>query len=154
MKPIEFLKHYRSNPDFYLPMIDHEKKPYPKKVPPYGDINIGWDCGAIGRRPYFVECWSGDHVTMVTFYISTLGIENYSVEALEKLLIVEASLYFPKVGYRKPGVAKLVDSYNNEFFLINIVVGIEDEDSVIVGPVIYPFSRLNELNGYSAEGET
>lgn len=148
-KPVEFLEHYRRHHEFYLPMIDHEKKPFPKRTPTYGDINIGWDCGAIGRRPYFAECWSGDHVTMVTYYISTIRIENYSVEDLERLLIVEASLYFPKAGYLKPGVAKLIDSNNNEFFSINIVVGIEDEDAVIEGAIIYPFARLNELNGYS-----
>ncbi|WP_026498794.1 hypothetical protein [Butyrivibrio sp. WCD2001] len=98
MKPVEFLQHYRNNADFYYPMIDHERRYWPK-VNNIGDINIGWDCGAIGRRPYFLECWSGEGTTMITIFISTIGIEK--------------------------------------------------EDAVIEGPIIYSFIKLNEFNGYA-----
>ncbi|RKM59177.1 hypothetical protein D6855_09720 [Butyrivibrio sp. CB08] len=147
MKPIEFLEHYRNNIKFYLPMIDHERKYWPKVTEQLGDINIGWDCGSLGRRPYFLECWSGNHVTMITFYISTIGIEDYTVEDIEKLLI-GSGLYSKKDGYKKPGVVTINDSNNNEFFSVNIVVGVEDEEAVIDGAIIYPYSQLNEINGY------
>ena len=146
MKSIEFLQHYRDNKQYYLPMIDHEKKHWSKSND-LGDINIGWDCGAIGRRPYFLECWVGEGITMITFFISTIGIEDYTTEDIEKMLI-GAGLYSKKEGYRSAKVVPVVDSNYNEFFSVNIVVGLEDEDAVIDGAIIYPFMQLNELNGY------
>jgi hypothetical protein len=146
MKPLEFLQHYRNNTDYYLPMIDHEKKFWPKTTD-LGDINLGWDCGAIGRRPYFLECWSGNHVTMITIFISSIGIEHYSAEDVEKMLI-DAALYSKKEGYRQAQVLPLTDSNDNAFFSVNIIVGVEDEDAVIDGAIVYPFRRLNEFNGY------
>lgn len=146
MKPIEFLQHYRGNTDYYLPMIDHERRYWPR-CNELGDINYGWDCGAIGRRPYFLECWSADGVTMITFFISTIGIEQYTTEEIEKMLI-DAALYSVKEGYRKAKVIPVLDSNDNSFFSINITVGLEDEDPLIDGAIVYPYSRLNEFNGY------
>lgn len=148
MKPIEFLEHYRNNTRFYLPMIDHERKYWPKRTDNLGDINLGWDCGAIGRRPYFLECWSGDHITMITFFLSTIGIEHYRAEDLERMLI-DAGLYSKKEGYKGASVMAVIDSNNNQFFSVNIVVGVEDQDAVIEGAIIYPYGQLNELNGYA-----
>ncbi|WP_022763556.1 hypothetical protein [Butyrivibrio sp. AD3002] len=147
MKPVEFLQHYRNNADFYYPMIDHERRYWPK-VNNIGDINIGWDCGAIGRRPYFLECWSGEGTTMITIFISTIGIEEYTVEEIEKMLI-GSGLYSQKEGYRQAKAVSVKDSNDNSFFSVNIVVGLEEEDAVIEGPIIYSFIKLNEFNGYA-----
>ena len=151
MKPIEFLQHYRNNKDYYLPMIEHESKFWPRREEELGDINLGWDCGAIGRRPYFLECWSGDRVTMITFFISTVGIENYTTEEMEKML-TDAGLYAKKDGYKEASVLRVIDSNDNTFFSVNIVVGLEDEDSIIDGAIVYPYKWLNEFNGYQ-QGE-
>ena len=85
MNAIDNLMEYRNNKEKYLPLIDHEKKFFPFREET-DDVNIGWDCGFIGNRPYFLECWATTGITMLTIFLSTTGIEDYSVEDLEKLL--------------------------------------------------------------------
>lgn len=146
MTGIECIKEYRENSDNYLPLIDHERHVF-SDTNEYGDVNIGWDCGFIGSRPYFCEAWATEGITMLTVFLSTDGIEDYDVCDLEKMLIDDAQIYGKKEGYTQPGVAKLYDDNDNEFFSINIVVGMEDEPERITGGDIYPFSLLNDLNG-------
>ena len=73
--------------------------------------------------------------------------EQYTTEEIEKMLI-DAALYSVKEGYRKAKVIPVLDSNDNSFFSINITVGLEDEDPLIDGAIVYPYSRLNEFNGY------
>ena len=146
MKAMEFLMYYRKNTGAYLPMIDHQKKVFPEQDEE-GDINIGWDCGAIGRRPYFGECWSVDGITMLTYFISTEGIEDYSAEQIEDLLTEGAALYRKKDGYRQAKMATMTDGEGNDFFSVNILVGLPGEDALIDGGAIYHYRELNQLNG-------
>ena len=144
---IDCLMEYRNNRDKYLPLIDHETSLF-RRVTETDDINIGWDCGFIGNRPYFIECWSPGGMTMITVFISTIGIEDYSIPELEKLLIEDAGIYSKKEGYFSPTlVPKFCDSNGNEFFSINILVGMDDEDAVIEGGgYLTSFRDLNKLN--------
>lgn len=154
MNALDCLMEYRNNKDKYLPMIDHETTYFPPRTE-YDDTNIGWDCGFIGNRPYFLECWATSGITMITIFLSTKGIEDYSVEDLEKLLIEEGKIYAKKEGYESPEFApKPVDGNGNEFFSFNVVAGIEDEPARIEGGgQLVPFSKLNELNGFAEEKE-
>ena len=114
LSAIECLQEYRNNPDKYLPMIDHEKRCF-KHVTDTDDINLGWDCGFIGDRPYFLECWAPPGLTMITIFMSTIGIEDYSVTELERMLIEDAEVYTKKEGYISPDlVPKFYDSNGNE----------------------------------------
>ncbi len=146
---VECLMEYRNHRQDYLPLIDHEKRYFADREPDTGDINIGWDCGFIGKRPYFLECWAPEGLTMITVFVSTTGIEDSTIEELERMLI-EADIYSKKEGYRSSEIApKFCDSNGNEFFSINIVVGINDEPALIDGGGnLSSFGRLNELNGY------
>ena len=144
---VENVKEYRKNKGKYLPLIDHETEIF-EKITDYGDcydINIGWDCGFIDNRPYFLECWSTDSVTMITIYLSTIGIE-YTIKDLEKLIIEDTGIFKKKQGYREPRVEKCVDENNNEFFAINVMVGMPDEPALIDGAYITSFDKLNDLN--------
>ena len=145
MHGIEFLMEYRNNSEIYLPMIDHERKVFPDKTD-MGDVNIGWNCGFIDRRPFFMELWAADGITVLTVFVCTKGIENYSVDDLERLLIDEAQIYSKKPGYFTPQAPTCIDSNGNEFFSFNVVVGMPDEPAVIDGAKVYPFEALNELN--------
>ena len=154
MNAIDNLMEYRNNKEKYLPLIDHEKKFFPFREET-DDVNIGWDCGFIGNRPYFLECWATTGITMLTIFLSTTGIEDYSVEDLEKLLIEEGKIYTKKEGYESPEfVPKPKDGNGNEFFSINIVVGLEDEPERIGGGGhLVPFPELNKLNGFPDDYE-
>ena len=154
MNAIDNLMEYRNNKEKYLPMIDHETEFFPERTE-YDDVNIGWDCGFIGNRPYFLEAWATSGITMISIFLSTTGIEDYSVADLEKLLIDEGKIYSKREGYESPEFApKPVDSNGNEFFSVNIVVGVEDEPAKINGGGhLVPFSELNKLNGYPDDYE-
>lgn len=146
MDGIQFLVYYRSLRDFYLPMVDHESRVFEDRNE-FGDVNIGWNCGSIDNRPYFLEVWAADGITMMTVFVSTIGIEDYTLEDIEELLIKKGKIYSKKEGYMNPEFPRFVDHSGNEFYSINIVVGLPDEPAVIEGGKIYPFSELNRLNG-------
>lgn len=156
MKGLDAIREYRDNTEKYLPLIDHERKKFQSRTY-YGDdlvydVNIGWNCSFIENRPYFYECWATEGITMVTVFISTLGIEDASDKELEKILVEDAKIYVPKDGYLSPTVGpKFTDSNGNEFYSINIFVGGEDDPAVIEGASIYSFSALNTFNGYDEE---
>ena len=116
MSAIERLQEYRANKDKYLPLIDHETWYFPDRTE-FDDVNIGWNCDFIGNRPYFLECWASDGTTMITIFISTIGIEDYTLEDIEKLLINEAKVYSKLPGYIPPEIGpKFEDSTGNEFY--------------------------------------
>jgi hypothetical protein len=42
-------------------------------------LDLGWSEGFLSdSRPYRVECWAENQVTMLTIFFSTGGMENYS----------------------------------------------------------------------------
>ncbi len=146
MKGIDFIKEYRKNSNKYLPLISHERNQF-ESCSEQGEVNIGWNCGLIGIRPYFYELWAADGITMLTIFISTRGIEDYTVKDIEKMLIDEAQIYCKKEGYFEASVLKIDDIDGNEFFSVDVCVGVEDEPALIDGGEVYPYSILNELNG-------
>ena len=153
MDGIKALKHYRENKSDYLPLIDHADKIFSSRSG-NGDINIGWNCGFIGNRPFFSELWATSGITVLTVFMSTIGIEDCSISDIETLLIEEARYYTKLEGYVSPStMPKFKDHNGNEFYSINITVGFEDEDALIDGGIIYPFAMLNEFNAPPAAKE-
>lgn len=146
MTGIDCIKEYRKNRDRYLPLIDHETYQYENRTED-GDVNIGWNCGFIGDRPYFMEAWATEGITMITIFVSTERIEDYTAEEVEKMLTDVAGIYSKKEGADKASVLTMHDSNGNEFFSVNVVVGMPDEPALIDGAPIHSFMHLNELNG-------
>ena len=150
---IKMLKMFRLNPDKFLPIVDHAWKVFPDKdmgTEWYNDpeYNLGWDTGLLdGNRPYFMECWATNGITMLTYFVSTKGIENASTEELVKILTDAGLFRFLSPDPDKPGasVMKFEDDHENAFFSINITVGIED-DLYVEGGRMHPYAPLNEYN--------
>ncbi|MBO4782643.1 MAG: hypothetical protein J5522_09615 [Lachnospiraceae bacterium] len=151
MNAIERLQQYRANKDRYLPLIDHETQYFPDRTE-FDDVNIGWNCDFIGNRPYFLECWATSGITMITIFISTIGIEDYTLKDMENLLINEGKVYSKLPGYIPPEIGQFTDSSGNEFYSVNIVAGEEDEPAQIDGARICSFNLLNAFNGFDPEG--
>ena len=146
---LAFLDEYKNNRDKYLPLIDHAWKIFPDRTD-LGDVNVGWSVGLIdGNRPYFGECWA-QGITVLTYFISTKGIEDYSVEDIEKMLADNNIVCY--VGERKypTSVKKFKDGNQTEFYSINILV-CDDDGTYIDGGIIYSFNRLNEYNKRSMD---
>ncbi len=151
MSAIECLKEYRENKEKYLPLVDHDTHYFPERDE-FDDVNIGWDMGFIGNRPYFLECYASTGITMITIFMSTSGLERATEYDLERILI-DNKIYEPLENYESPECPRFYDDNDNEFFSINVVVGLEDEPDRIKGGRLTPFSVLNELNGLTGEEE-
>ena len=148
---IRMLNFFRLNPEKFLPVVDHAWKEFPAEdwgTEWYDDkeVNIGWDAGLVGAdRPYFLECWASNGITMLTYFVSTEGMENATTEDLVKLL-TDAHL-FRLLDPENPrtAVMKFEDDSGNEFFSVNVTAGMEDE-CYVEGGTCWSFSELNEYN--------
>ena len=145
LEGLALIKDYRKNPDKYLPAIDHtEEVP---AVNEYGERNIGWYAGLLEEnRIFFAENWCVDHITMLTIFVSTKGIKDKTEEELIQ--------WFQDIGYisfrngNEPaiGVNTFKTKSGDEFYSINITVGIDDEPAQIDGAPVYGWAVLNEYN--------
>ena len=155
---IKMLRLFKLNPDIFLPIVDHAWKVFPKKdmgTEWYDDpeYNLGWDTGLVeGNRPYFMECWVSNGITMITFFISTKGIENASTEDLVKLLTAAGLFRLYDPDNPRTSVMKYEDDSENEFFSINVIVGMENE-TYLDGGMMYPYEPLNEYNSRKAKAD-
>ncbi len=68
---------------------------------------------------------------MITFFFSTVGLENTSKEEMERLLVSEDLIKF-KLGRRSVRVEKIKDASANEMYSVNVMVG-DDEETLVEG---------------------
>ena len=149
---IGFLKEYRAHQENYLPMIDHQYWHFDKWEEEY-IRNLGWDAGILrDNRPYFAEAWRFAEVTMMTWFISTKGIEQWKDEMLFMMELFRAGLItqFDPRNFRAR-IEKITDDHGNEFFSVNVTMGDSEHGQYVFGSQIYPYEALNELN--ESEGE-
>jgi hypothetical protein len=90
-------------------------------------IDLGWDEAFLkDGRPYRVEAWSDEGVTMLTYFFSTRGIETWSNEQLAKLLESEGLVRFLYPD-RHVTAMPVTDAAGNDMWSVNVIVGTEDE---------------------------
>ena len=149
---IGFLKEYREHPEKYLPLIDHAWKCFADKDTgenPWDDpeYNIGWNAGVIGdNRPFFLECWATCGITMLTYFVSTIGIEEYGTDELLEMLEKARLVRGLDPEHPRTTAVKVNDNSGNEFFSVNIVCG-DEEGTYAAGGEIYSYRILNAFNG-------
>ena len=90
-------------------------------------LDIGWNEGFLADgRPYRAECWAESQITMLTFFFSTAGMENYSDSMFKGLLSKENLVHFitdePQVS-----AMPFSDAGGNDMWSVNVVMGTEDE---------------------------
>ena len=142
---LELIRSYRADPDRYLPMTDHTEEVPGRNE--YGEVNIGWYAGLLEeKRPFFAECWAADQITWLTIYVSAKGIEGKTPAEMDR--------WFQDIGYYSyredehyPAYVRTFEKPNgDEFFMITVGVGVDDEPALIDGAPIIPWSVLNEYN--------
>lgn len=148
---IKMLSVFRLNPDRFLPVIDHAWKVFPAvdrgtdgmDDPEY---NLGWDTGLLdAERPYFMEGWATNGITMLTYFVSTSGMEKAAADEVV-IMLTEAGLFRFLNQEKKPvSVLKYEDDHGNEFFSVNVVAG-KDDELFVSGGIMYPYAPLNEYN--------
>ena len=141
---LQFLQDYLDNPGKYLPMVDHAWQTFPSRNE-FDEVNVGWNAGLIdGNRPYFCECWA-DGFTAITYFISIKGIEDYTPGQLEEMLGNAGIISYNRPDHYETSVMVFTDHSGNEFYSVNLVVGVED-DIYTDGGMIFSFSYLNSFN--------
>lgn len=150
----KLLNDIRNNPDDYYPLIDHACWKYEEKTDS-GDVNIGWNIGLLEeKRPWFAECWATDGLTMLTYFVSTSGIEHKTPEQLSSILESAGIVKFVDSDHdNTPAVKVFTDKKGNEFYSINILVG--DEENTYVtkdSGLIHSFRELNRFNEQLEDG--
>lgn len=148
---IKMLSMFRLNPEKFLPVVDHAWKVFPDVD--YGtewyddkEVNIGWNTGLLGAdRPYFMEAWASNGVTMLTYFVSAEGIENATTGDLVKMLTDAHLFCLLDPENPRTSVMKFEDDHGNVFFSINVTAGTED-DLYVEGARTYPYGPLNEYN--------
>ena len=154
---IRFLKEYRAHPEKYFPLIDHASKCFAEKDTgenPWDDpeYNIGWNAGVIGgNRPFFLECWATCGITMLTYFVSVKGIEEYGETELLKMLEEARLVKVLDAEHPRTTAVKVNDDHGNEFFSVNIVCG-DEHGTYIKGGTIYAYKFLNAFNGEEKDG--
>ena len=82
---------------------------------------------------------------MLTYFISTKGIEDYTPEQLENLLRESGLVRYKDPGIRHPDVQIFSDNSGQNFFSVNYLVG-DDDGTYTEGGMIFAFSILNDFN--------
>ena len=152
LEGLDLIKEVRANRERYLPMNDHkEQVPHRNEC---GDVNIGWNAGLLEpNRPYFVECWAADGITMLTIFVSTKGIEDKTPDELTRWFLDIGYFTFTDGRYQTAEIGTFTNPAGEEFFSINIAVGVEDEPAMIDGAPIYSWKILNEYNQADNQAE-
>ena len=147
---IKLIEDYREHPEKYLPLYYATGQTPDRNE--YDEVNIGWWAGLLDeKRPFFAECWAVDGITMLTITVSTEGIEDITVEGLDKVF-QDAGYYKQRAqGTNLPHVDKLTRKDGKEFFTINLTVGVEDEPALIDGGWIESWDILNDYNWKTRE---
>ena len=144
----DLLMDIRMNPDNYYPLVDHAEWHHEGRTET-GDTNIGWNIGLLEEnRPWFGECWATEGITMLTYFFSTRNIEEKTPEQLGLMLEEAGIVRFKDTEHdNTPAVQKITDGKGNEFFSVNITVGVEDE-VYITGDSgnVHDFRELNRFN--------
>ena len=139
---MDLIRAYDKHLENFLPM----NKPA-NEVPPrneYDETNIGWYAGLLDeKRPFFAECWAVDGITVLTMFVSTLGIENETPEELEQRFL-DRGYYRKKEGADRAPAVRTFAADGNEFYSINVTVGVDDEPAVIEGAYILSWNVYNK----------
>ncbi len=90
-------------------------------------VDVGWTGGVLSDgRPFRVEYWWWEEVSILTYYMSTKDIEAVSDSYFRELLVDEGLLTFVS---QKPTLRakKIRDASGNEMWAVNVSVGDENE---------------------------
>jgi hypothetical protein len=94
-----------------------------QRTPEDDTVDIGWDSGELAdARPYIVECWAQDQLTMLTYFFSTRGLESATDSDFRRLLESEGLLRFTS-DRRYVASRPWIDGSGNEMWSVNVVVG-------------------------------
>lgn len=110
------------------------------------EINIGYAEGFLSdERPYRLECWSTYGITIITIFISVLGIENY--DKTQVLDYLEKEGLFKRISGDETREVVIISNDNNKFYSVNINIALEDEYYAESNIQLTPFEKEEKPMG-------
>jgi hypothetical protein len=92
-----------------------------------GSVDIGWDAGVLtDGRPWRAEAWADAGTTILTFFFSTLGLEQATDTDLAALLTREGLIGEQSNPVRAHGVV-IGDAAGNSMWSVSVLIGTDDE---------------------------
>jgi hypothetical protein len=111
-------------------------RPNLAKTPENEVLDLAWNVGHLSDgRPYRVEAWAQDQITLWTFFMSTKGIEHLTRAEFAELLVREGLVAFTS-SKRYVQAEKFMDESGKEMWSGNVVVG--DTDDTFVNEAVLP----------------
>ena len=105
-------------------------------------LDVGWNEGVLSdARPYRVELWTEGQRDTLTFFISTVGIENCSNTQFDDLLEREQIVAF-RPGARPPVFAMpFTDASGNSVWSVSILIGGDSQTFADILVAIRPYGN-------------
>jgi hypothetical protein len=92
------------------------------------DLDIGWNDGVLSDgRPYRVEGWAADQITLLTFFFSTAQIETYTNAHFIQLLEDEGLIEFSSDERYVAGEI-VEDPSGNSMWSVNVIIADEHNE--------------------------
>ena len=80
-----------------------------------GVIDIGWCDGVLSDgRAFRAEMWAQDQVSMLTFFFSTIGLEDMDTETMKRFVEQEGLSSFRSSGPSYCSAALFIDDGGNQ----------------------------------------
>lgn len=100
-------------------------------------IDIGWAEGALcDGRPYRMECWAEEQVTVVTFFFAQEGLADLGDEGFASLLEAEGLVTYMDPGrYHGATASPMIDAAGNALWSVSVVVGDDEQTFVETRPI-------------------
>lgn len=104
-----------------------------------GDIDIGWNVSVTSDgRPYKIEMWADEGMSIVTIFMSAIDIEDYTEEQLIEYLESEDIIRY-YTEEKSLGVSKWIDPSRNLLWSLSVTIGVDDEKYATTGLGIRPY---------------
>jgi hypothetical protein len=110
-------------------------------------LDIGWNSGILSdSRPFRMECWAQDGVTMLTFFIPAKENETGGDDYFAGLLQSEGLVTF-NPGPRYVSGAKFRDRSGNLVWSVNVVVADDEDTFVSSSPMLHRYETQSDQSG-------
>lgn len=89
--------------------------------------NIGFAQGVFSDgRPFHAECWATEGITLLTFFFSAFGLENFKNKDFVEYLMSEGVIELIEGKFPSCGPGVFFDDSKHKMYSVSIAIGNED----------------------------
>ena len=132
-----------------FPIPDRTREPIRSTKDEDGVLDIGWCEGILSDgRAFRGEMWAQEQVSSLTFFFSTIGLENLEQDAMKHFVEKEGLVTFKKSDPNYCEAVLFQDNGGNQVWSVNIVVGDDDETFINGSITFFPYSKVGGPNTF------